>query len=139
LIYVDVDHFKNINDLHGHPAGDLILKQVAERLNHGLRNVDIVVRMGGDEFAVILPEVGPEGAQLVADRLFKSITGSPVALEPLGLPPQGIGVSMGLACHHPDQGDHKTLIKLADESLYRAKKAGRNQVGDLILDGAVKA
>jgi two-component system cell cycle response regulator len=132
LIYVDVDHFKKINDLHGHPAGDLVLKQVAERLNQGLRNVDIVVRMGGDEFAVILPEVGPEGAKLVADRLFQSITGSPIPLEPLGLPPQGIGVSMGISCHTESMGDYKKLIHLADESLYQAKNAGRNRVGGLV-------
>src|ERR1039458_5430331 len=66
LLYVDLDHFKRINDLYGHLAGDAVLKHVAERLVKGLRNVDMVVRMGGDEFSVILPEVGPDGAKMVA-------------------------------------------------------------------------
>jgi diguanylate cyclase (GGDEF)-like protein len=133
LIYVDLDFFKKINDRHGHPAGDLVLKQVAERLGQGLRNVDIVARMGGDEFAVILPEVGPDGLKLVADRLFKSITETPIHLEQLGFPNQKIGVSMGIAVQTENQsGDFNKLIRLADESLYKAKKAGRNRVGELI-------
>jgi diguanylate cyclase (GGDEF)-like protein len=139
LIYVDLDYFKNINDLHGHPAGDLVLKQVAERLGQGLRNVDIVARMGGDEFAVILPEVGPAGLQLVANRLFKSITEIPILLEQLGFPNQKIGVSMGMAVQTQNQsGDFTRLIKQADESLYKAKRAGRNRVGELILNSSEK-
>ncbi|HXL72137.1 MAG TPA: sensor domain-containing diguanylate cyclase, partial [bacterium] len=140
LIYVDLDYFKKINDLHGHPAGDLVLKQVAERLGQGLRNVDIVARMGGDEFAVILPEVGEDGLRLVANRLFKSITEIPMPLEQLGFPNQNIGVSMGITVQTETQGgDFNKLIRLADESLYKAKKAGRNRVGDLIQNSSEKA
>ncbi len=132
LLYLDVDHFKEINDLYGHPAGDLVLKHVAERLVQGLRNVDIVVRMGGDEFAVILPEVGPDGAKNVSQRLFKSITESSAPLELLGLQGRKVNVSMGIACLAESMTDHKELIRRADESLYQAKTAGRNRIGDLI-------
>jgi two-component system, cell cycle response regulator len=132
LLYVDLDHFKGINDLHGHPAGDVVLKHVAGLLVQGLRNVDIVARLGGDEFAVILPEVGPDGAKTVAERLFKSITENPAPLELLGIPGKKIGTSVGVACFSDSMADYKELIKLADESLYQAKTAGRNRVGDLI-------
>ncbi len=136
LLYVDLDHFKEINDSHGHPAGDLVLKQVAQRLILGLRNVDLVVRMGGDEFAVILPEVGLEGAKNVADRLFKAITGTPIPLETLGFPGRKIGISMGMACFSETLGDHEDLLRLADVSLYQAKSAGRNRVGAFALNQA---
>ncbi len=129
LLYVDLDHFKEVNDIHGHQAGDLVLKYVAQRLVQGLRNVDMVVRMGGDEFAVILPEVGADGARNVAERLFKSITDSPMPLELLGIPGKKIGVSMGVATFSEGIADHKELVRLADESLYQAKSAGRNRVG----------
>lgn len=133
LLYLDLDNFKGINDLHGHPAGDLVLKHVAGRLVQGLRNVDIVARLGGDEFAVILPEVGPDGAKNVAERLFRSITENPVPLEPLGIPDQKIGASWGIGCFSDSMSDYKELIKLADESLYQAKSAGRNRIGDLAI------
>ena len=131
LLYVDLDHFKSINDVYGHPAGDVVLKHVADRLVQGLRNVDMVVRMGGDEFAVILPEVGPDGAKNVAERLFKSITESAAPFELLGLEGQRIGVSMGIACLSEAMSDYKELVRLADESLYQAKTDGRNRVGNL--------
>lgn len=131
LLYVDVDHFKQINDLYGHSAGDMALKHVADRLVKGLRNVDMVVRMGGDEFAVVLPEVGPDGAKTVAERLFRSITGSPVPLDDAHRKEEKISVSMGIACYSEAMGDYKQLVNLADESLYQAKTAGRNRVGDL--------
>jgi diguanylate cyclase (GGDEF)-like protein len=132
LIYVDLDHFKNINDHFGHATGDLVLKQVAERMMNVLRNVDTVVRIGGDEFAVILPEVDPEGVKYVAMRLFQAITRTPMPLEQMGHPDKKIGVSMGVACMTKPSTDHNALIRLADQSLYEAKKAGRNRVGTLL-------
>ena len=131
LLYVDLDHFKHINDQYGHLAGDTVLKQVADRLVKGLRNVDMVVRMGGDEFAVILPEVGPEGARIVASRLFKSITEIPSPVEEMLRRDEKISISMGISCFTDSIGDHRDLLKLADQSLYHAKTAGRNRVGDL--------
>jgi diguanylate cyclase (GGDEF)-like protein len=132
LLYVDLDRFKAINDLHGHPAGDLVLRHLAGQLVAGLRDVDIVVRMGGDEFAVILPEVGPEGAQIAAERLFKSIAQNYVSLEPLGLPGVNITVSMGIASLSDSILDYKDLVRLADESLYKAKGSGGNRLGEFV-------
>jgi diguanylate cyclase (GGDEF)-like protein len=132
LIYVDLDHFKNINDSFGHATGDLVLKQTAERMTEVLRNIDTVVRMGGDEFAVILPELDPEGVRYVALRLFQAITKSPMPLEQMGHPDQCVGVTLGIACLSETALDHLRLMHLADRSLYQAKKAGRNRVGLLI-------
>ena len=132
LLYVDLDHFKKINDAHGHPAGDAVLKHVADLLVKELRNVDMVVRLGGDEFAVIMPDVGPGGAKIVASRLFKSITESPAPVEAMRLRGEKIAISMGLSCFIDSMNDHEELIKLADKSLYQAKTAGRNRMGDLL-------
>ncbi len=131
LLYVDLDHFKKVNDVYGHLAGDLVLKHVADHLVKGLRNVDMVVRMGGDEFAIILPEVGPDGAKMVADRLFKSIIESAVPVEAMRHRGEKISISMGMTCYSESISDYKELMKQADESLYRAKTSGRNRVGDL--------
>jgi len=132
LLYLDLDHFKKINYLYGHLAGDTVLKHVADQLVKGLRNVDIVVRMGGDEFAVILPEVGPGGAKTVAEKLFKSIIEASSPLEPMRHLDEKITVSIGLACLSDNISDYKELVKLADQSLYKVKLEGRNRVGDLI-------
>lgn len=132
LIYIDLDHFKSINDQFGHATGDLVLKTTAERMMNVLRNVDTVVRLGGDEFAVVLPEVDPEGIKYVAMRLFQCITRTPMPLEEMGHPDKNIGVSMGVACLANSSTDHHALIRLADQSLYEAKKAGRNRVGTLL-------
>jgi len=132
LLYVDLDHFKKVNDVYGHLAGDTVLKHVADHLVKGLRNVDMVVRMGGDEFAIILPEVGSDGAKNVAERLFKSIVETPAPVEAMRQRDEKISVSMGMTCFSESINDYKELMKQADESLYRAKTAGRNRVGDLI-------
>jgi len=131
LLYIDLDHFKRINDLYGHLAGDTVLKHVANRLLNGLRNVDMVIRMGGDEFSVILPEVGPLGSKIVAERLFLSITKSPSPIEEMRQSGETISISLGLSSYGETMNDFKDLLKLADQSLYQAKAAGRNRVGDL--------
>jgi diguanylate cyclase (GGDEF)-like protein len=135
LIYVDLDHFKSINDLYGHPAGDLVLRESAERMEKVLRNADTLARMGGDEFAVILPEVDAEGVRYVGLRLFQTLTRSPMPLERLGHPNLTVGATMGIACLGESQGSHEKLIHLADQSLYQAKKSGRNRVGNLVVEG----
>jgi diguanylate cyclase (GGDEF)-like protein len=134
LLYVDLDHFKTINDRYGHLAGDAVLKLVADRLVMGLRKVDIVVRMGGDEFAAILPEVGPDGAQAVAQKLFNSIIESPSPVKAMDRQGEKISVSVGVASFSESIRDYRDLVKLADLSLYRAKTAGRNRVDTLIAD-----
>ncbi len=132
LLYVDLDHFKDINDLYGHLEGDAVLRHVAGLLVKGLRNVDMVVRVGGDEFAVILPEVGPDGARTVAHRLFKTIVESPSPVEAMRAKGGAVTVTMGIACFSESMADHQELMKQADESLYQAKAGGRNRVGELI-------
>ncbi len=132
LLYVDLDRFKRVNDLYGHLEGDAVLKHVAGLLVKGLRNVDMVVRMGGDEFAVILPEMGPDGAKTVAGRLLKSIVESPSPVETMRAKGERVTASIGLACYTEDMGDVRELMKRADESLYQAKALGRGRVGDLV-------
>jgi diguanylate cyclase (GGDEF)-like protein len=88
--------------------------------------------MDGDEFAVILPEVGEEGAMAVADRIFKSITGSPSPVAAMREKDEKIRLCVGVACCNETLKDYQILMKLADESLYHAKTRGRNRVGDLV-------
>ncbi len=134
LIYVDLDHFKRINDFYGHLAGDAILKHVAHQLVLGLRNVDLVVRIGGDEFAVILPEVGPAGVKIVAQRLHQSIVTSPSPVEGMRQADEKIKVCLGISTYLETMKDYQVVMKMADESLYRAKTHGRNRVGELVMN-----
>jgi diguanylate cyclase (GGDEF)-like protein len=127
VLMVDVDHFKAVNDRYGHPGGDLVLKQVAQRLVRQLRQVDVAARYGGEEFMVILPETPGESAALVADRICRSIAAETVAI------PSGeevsVTVSIGVA-NFPDDADTRDgLISAADRALYAAKHTGRNQAG----------
>lgn len=128
LIIMDIDHFKTCNDFLGHLAGDMVLKQTAAFLREQTRKVDIVARFGGEEFAVILPETGYEGAWLVAEKLRLGIAEFPYSDQEL-LPTRCITASFGFSTfpfHGPTTED---LIHVADEALYHAKQNGRNQVG----------
>ncbi len=125
VFVLDLDHFKRVNDTHGHAAGDVVLRSTASILVHGLReDVDLVGRLGGEEFIAILPHTGLEGATLVAERIRKMLEKSQVAYKDEWL---GCTGSFGVACwdgrEHPDR-----LLSRADEALYRAKSAGRNLV-----------
>lgn len=126
VLMVDIDHFKRVNDAHGHQAGDVILRDVARLLVGGLRSVDIVGRYGGEEFVAVLPQTGYEEARATAERLRRRIyehsfsaSGSPV----------GISVSLGVASYPgPGVTSASDLIHVCDQALYRAKAAGRNCV-----------
>lgn len=123
LALVDIDYFKNINDRFGHPAGDRVLALVAKLMSQRLRQVDYIARIGGEEFAILLPETGLEGAVALMDKLRESIAGAPVNFkgEPLTLT-----VSVGVAGF--DKGDAVAQVyERADRALYQAKGAGRNQ------------
>lgn len=127
LLLVDIDHFKQFNDRHGHPAGDRCLQQVATALASALRDDDLVARVGGEEFAVLLPRCSFAQAQTAAERLRD-------AVERLAVPHGGLSgqthvtVSLGLALAPPDaDGDAAGLIARADRALYQAKRAGRNR------------
>jgi diguanylate cyclase (GGDEF)-like protein len=125
---VDLDHFKAINDEFGHQAGDAVLRQVATMLRRELRTNDLVARIGGEEFVLVLPETGAEGARLFVDRLLRRLS-----LHRFGPAeaPFWVTASVGLATFPDDRvADEEALLKLADENLYRAKHAGRNRYRD---------
>ena len=126
LLIIDIDYFKSVNDTFGHLCGDLILKQVAEKISDCVRESDLVYRYGGDEFTVILRETEEEGALILAERIREAVA-------------QGIydykgemvnmTVSIGLSCNHHKQNSNETdLLDHADQALYRAKNEGRNLV-----------
>ena len=125
LMMLDVDHFKAINDHHGHAVGDLALKHVAALLRHGVRDVDHLSRFGGEEFVVLLPAATPAAALALAERLRESVEGSPPTVQQHVLP---LTVSIGLAQWAGDADEPRQLLARADAALYRAKAAGRNRV-----------
>jgi diguanylate cyclase (GGDEF)-like protein len=129
LILCDVDNFKAINDTHGHTAGDRALQKVAETLKNSLRRADILGRYGGDEFMIILPETGLEGAKSLAEKVRIAVEGLELELE---LPGQkAISLSLGVAsCCEPLE-NIDTLVSLADTALYASKQAGRNKVSTM--------
>jgi diguanylate cyclase (GGDEF)-like protein len=117
---VDIDHFKAVNDRHGHSVGDQVLKTVGVVLAAGLRSSDLVCRWGGEEFLIVLPATPPAGGMLVAERLRHAVA----CITPL---PQPVTVSIGLAACAQDD-THFDLVARADEALYLAKRDGRNRV-----------
>jgi diguanylate cyclase (GGDEF)-like protein len=128
LIMIDVDHFKNFNDRFGHIAGDRALSAVASILKRQFRPRDLLVRYGGDEFAVLLPDVDLELATTIANRVRTSVSGDTGASDDslIQIP---IQVSMGVAGLQEGEGLPE-LIRDADAALYRAKEAGRNIVSN---------
>ena len=126
LIFLDLDGFKDVNDRHGHLCGSRTLVEVGQVLKATVREVDIVARFGGDEFTIVLPETGPEGACIIAERIRERIAATPY-LESQGLHVR-ITASLGIASF-PAQGQSgDDLIALADQAMYRAKAAGKNGV-----------
>ncbi len=125
-IMMDIDHFKNINDQYGHPAGDEVLKEIAMLLLSILREVDLAARYGGEEFSVLLPHTSKESAKVAADRIMNAIRRSKIDI---GTQKFYITVSMGIASVEDiDSGDAEELIRCADAALYDAKKSGRDQI-----------
>lgn len=127
VVLLDLDHFKNYNDLCGHLAGDKALKKVAHLLRRSAREMDSVSRFGGEEFCIILPETGRESAKLVAERMRMAIEREPFLGEEQ-LPLGRLSISIGIA-RFPEDGDSTTaLLNAADLALYQAKRKGRNRV-----------
>ena len=126
ILMLDIDHFKKINDVYGHPAGDLVLKKLAMIFQDVLRKVDIAARLGGEEFGVILPETVQEKALQVAERLREVIAATEVEL-PTGRQIQ-FTVSIGITALEDKRTQFETLLNEADKALYRAKQGGRNKV-----------
>lgn len=126
LLYLDLDYFKQVNDVHGHEVGDLLLQEVVARISGIVREVDTVARLGGDEFTVVLGNQHDPGiAARIADKIIAAIT------EPFQFGEEHknirIGTSIGIAFYPDHASDLDTLVKLADAAMYEAKAAGRNR------------
>lgn len=122
VLFVDVDHFKNVNDTLGHHSGDLVLAAMAKRLKTNVSSTDLVARMGGDEFVLVLPNIGVDGAVDAAQRIAASL------IEPLTIDQHRINVtiSIGIGIYPHDGQTMDVLVKNADAALYHAKMLGRN-------------
>lgn len=125
VFIADVDRFKSINDGHGHPAGDRVLVEVADRLRRAARAGDVIARYGGEEFALLAPGVRPDELASIAQRLRQSVAGSPIAATDTAL--LAVTVSVGAACYPQHGGDPAAVIAAADRSLYAAKVSGRDR------------
>lgn len=125
LIMTDIDHFKKVNDVHGHQAGDYILKQVAEVLKKSFRKTDIVCRYGGEEFLIILPATDLKGTAAAAEKLRANVEAERIEFEGTHIP---VTISLGIAEVNIGAETYNETIARADQALYTAKRDGRNQV-----------
>ena len=126
LVVCDLDHFKQVNDTHGHGAGDQVLRSFGERVMGTLREADFAGRIGGEEFLMVLPETDLAGSHPFAERLRKAIAGTPVPLSTGGA--LAVTCSLGIAQRTSMDLDAGQLLARADAALYRAKAEGRNRV-----------
>ncbi|MCS4503421.1 GGDEF domain-containing protein [Arhodomonas aquaeolei] len=139
LLFVDVDHFKHINDTHGHVVGDQVLRHLARRIDGGLRETDLLCRFGGEEFAALLPDTDEQTAAEVAERLRHTAAATPVRAREEEGPAIPVTLSLGLAAADAESVDDiHGLIDRADRAVYAAKDAGRDTVVPLsaIREGA---
>ncbi|TFB96142.1 diguanylate cyclase [Cryobacterium sp. HLT2-28] len=123
VLLLDIDHFKRVNDGYGHPAGDMVLAEFARRLKSELREGDVVGRWGGEEFLVVFPRTGRDGALVVAERIRQAIAATPIDAD--GVP---ISVTVSAGCALGPLGTAAELVGRADALLYSAKGAGRNRI-----------
>jgi len=139
LIMIDLDHFKQVNDRFGHPAGDTVLREAAALIRASIRDPDICARYGGEEFAVILPKTHMTGALAVAERIWRELgakdyvlgTGGPGAPDAEGAAARTIRItaSLGIAFYpSKDITSGELLLRFSDQALYEAKRAGRNTI-----------
>lgn len=132
LIFIDIDHFKFINDHHGHACGDLALSSVANWIRESVRGSDGLFRYGGEEFVVLLPETGLDGAMVIAERIRADIEAHTLAY---GMEVINITASLGIASLHGDDSVDD-FIRRADNAMYQAKRKGRNRICHLELSPA---
>jgi len=128
---LDIDHFKGINDTHGHLAGDRVLQRFADVVRAELRKEDVLVRYGGEEFCVLVPDVAGPGAVTLAGRIRAAVAREPFVIDGIEIP---VTTSAGVAARI-DEGpeDVDRLVNRADEALYMAKRRGRNRVASVAL------
>jgi diguanylate cyclase (GGDEF)-like protein len=125
LLLLDVDHFKKVNDTYGHPAGDAVLRGVAQLAQQQARETDLVARYGGEEMALVLPETDARGALVIAERIRATVAAAQHPTEQGALK---VTLSVGVATWPGAGEDAAGLIESADRALYRAKQGGRNRV-----------
>lgn len=128
VVSADIDHFKAVNDMYGHEAGDRVLQEFANRIMVNVRPKDIVCRPGGEEFLVIMPETSGDLACTAAERIRRAIAAEPFEIDSASGKEIDITVSAGVATYTGDDDTAADMLKRADKALYVAKSAGRNQV-----------
>ncbi|HMO28255.1 PleD family two-component system response regulator [Enterovirga sp.] len=126
VLLLDIDRFKSVNDRFGHDVGDAVLREFATRINSLTRGVDLVVRFGGEEIVVVVPEASLQDARMVAERIRERVCGSPFQAGPAG--GLDVTVSIGVAARQAGDRTPAELLKRADIALYQAKGGGRNRV-----------
>jgi diguanylate cyclase (GGDEF)-like protein len=130
IVLADIDHFKKVNDIHGHQAGDSVLKNFSQCINGQIRKkIDWIVRYGGEEFLIILPETDTRGARIVAERLCRAVADETISIgsTPIKITASFGGISVTFSERRPTVS-MDALINQADEKLYISKRSGRNQV-----------
>jgi diguanylate cyclase (GGDEF)-like protein len=125
FIMIDIDHFKQVNDQHGHAAGDEVIRELAERLKQGTRSYDIVGRYGGEEFLVVVSQAEMGDLKIVAERLWSSVRSTPFQFDGTSI---AVTISLGVATSSSKDEHHEDIIMRADEALYRAKNEGRDRI-----------
>jgi diguanylate cyclase (GGDEF)-like protein len=127
LVLFDIDHFKDINDRHGHKRGDQVLSKLAKLVEKSVRKSDLVFRIGGEEFAIIIPETEADGASRMAEKIRREVENS--SFQPV----KQVTISLGVA-ELPGNTTHADLFRHADKALYQAKHSGRNRVKIFVDD-----
>ena len=125
LLILDIDHFKAINDRYGHPAGDVVIRTITERCAAALGTGEVFARIGGEEFAVLLPTTGPEGARATAERLLDAVAGAPITAHGGPIPAR---ISIGATARGAADESFIAMMARADGALYEAKNGGRGRV-----------
>jgi diguanylate cyclase (GGDEF)-like protein len=125
VMMIDIDHFKSINDNYGHAAGDNVLQIFVEAIQEVIRSTDFLGRVGGEEFALLLPDTSARAAYHLAERVRERITKYPYLAGDMLIE---VTASLGVAEYQSLDGDIKSVLNRADEALYQAKQAGRNRV-----------
>lgn len=126
FLFIDIDHFKSVNDNNGHVVGSKLLIQVGERIKKQVREIDMVYRYGGDEFVVLLPKCSGLEAEKIGNRILEAIKLEPFTVE--NQPEKYLSVSIGVSDYPRNTQSREGIIRYADEMMYSAKKNGRGQV-----------
>jgi two-component system, cell cycle response regulator len=138
VLMFDIDHFKQVNDTHGHDAGDDVLRELAARAMNSVRSVDLVARQGGEEFVVVMPETDLTIAAAVAERLRAAVAKEPFTVRANGQK-LTVTISIGVTSVAAADDDREGMLKRADIALYTAKNQGRNRVVVRSLEGLPRA